>query len=106
MQKEQSHRNVCKASLAVFYKFYKLKTGLRVLNFCSSIEQKKKNITLKLTRTNERKLNTAKKSKKENEQVIKEEKEEEQAKHKNKYKISNRTSLVTLVTLRDEAIKK
>ena len=89
MQKEQSQRNVCKASLAVFYKFYKLKTGLRVLNFCSSIEQKKKNITLKLTRTNERKLNTAKKSKKENEQVIKEEKEEEQAKHKNKYKISN-----------------
>ena len=106
MQKEQSQRNVCKASLAVFYKFYKLKTGLRVLNFCSSIEQKKKTITLKLTRTNERKLNTAKKSKKENEQVIKEEKEEEQAKHKNKYKISNRTSLVTLVTLRDEAIKK
>ena len=42
MQKEQSQRNVCKASLAVFYKFYKLKTGLRVLNFCSSIEQKKK----------------------------------------------------------------
>lgn len=106
MQKEQSQRNVCKASLAVFYKFYKLKTGLRVLNFCSSIEQKKKNITLKLTRTNERKLNTAKKSKKENEQVIKEEKEEEQAKQKNKYKISHRTSLVTLVTLRDEAIKK
>ena len=66
MQKEQSQRNVCKASLAVFYKFYKLKTGLRVLNFCSSIEQEK-NITLKLTRTNERKLNTAKKSKKENE---------------------------------------
>ena len=66
MQKEQSQRNACKASLAVFYKFYKLKTGLRVLNFCSSIEQKK-NITLKLTRTNERKLNTAKKSKKENE---------------------------------------
>ena len=42
MQKEQSQRNVCKASLAVFYKFYKLQTGLRVLNFCSSIEQKKK----------------------------------------------------------------
>lgn len=42
MQKEQSQRNVCKASLAVFYKFYKFNTGLRVLNFCSSIEQKKK----------------------------------------------------------------
>ena len=42
MQKEQSQRNVSKASLAVFYKFCKLKTGLRVLNFCSSIEQKKK----------------------------------------------------------------
>lgn len=67
MQKEQSQRNVCKASLAVFYKFYKFNTGLRVLNFCSSIKQKKKNITLKLTRTYERKLNTAKKSKKENE---------------------------------------
>ena len=66
VQNEQSQRKVCKASLAVFYKFYKLNTGLRVLNFCSSIEQKK-NITLKLTRTNERKLNTAKKSKKENE---------------------------------------
>ena len=67
MPKGQSQRNVCKASLAVFYKFYKLNTGLPDLNFCSSIEQKKKNITLKLTRTNERKLNTAKKSKKENE---------------------------------------
>lgn len=42
VQKEQSQRKVCKASLAVFYKFYKLSTGLRVLNFCSSIEQKKK----------------------------------------------------------------
>ena len=42
VQKEQSQRNVCKASLAVFYKFYKLNTGLRVLNFCSSIERKKK----------------------------------------------------------------
>ena len=66
VQKEQSQRNVCKASLAVFYKFYKLNTGLRVLNFCSSIERKK-NITLKLTKTNESKLNTAKKSKNENE---------------------------------------
>ena len=44
VQKEQSQRKVCKALLAVFYKFYKLNTGLRVLNFCSSIEQKK-NIT-------------------------------------------------------------
>lgn len=42
MQKEQSQRNVCKASLAVFYKFYKFNTGLRVLNFCSSIKQNKK----------------------------------------------------------------
>lgn len=68
MCKKNSLRgNVCKASLAVFYKIYTLNTGLCVLNFCSSIEQKKKNIPLKLTRTNERKLNTAKKSKSENE---------------------------------------
>ena len=42
VQKEQSQKNVCKAFLAVFNKFYKLNTGLRVLNFCSSIEQKKR----------------------------------------------------------------